>query len=131
MQQAMEPALWPARRVRRLLWLILLAAWTVALLVPLPARPPGFPTDLPDFKFYFSKALHLSVYALLAGLGGWLRLPRRYRWAFILILIGHGIATEFLQWLLPTGREGCVRDVGLDAVGVALGMALSWRWWRE
>jgi VanZ family protein len=131
MQQPIEQAMWPAPRVRWLLWLALFAAWTVALLVPLPAQPPGFPTDLPDLKFYFSKGLHISVYALLAAVGSWLLLSRRYRWWFIAILMAHAIATEILQWLLPSGREGCVRDVCIDAAGIALGMALSWNRWRE
>ena len=52
--------------------------------------------------------------AAIAGLSAWLHVPARHRWVLLLFMGLHGAGTEFLQWLLPTGRNGCLRDVGLD-----------------
>jgi hypothetical protein len=82
--------------------------------------------------YQFSKALHVIAYAVLAALCGWLLFPRRIRWMLPLLLIGHGALSEFLQFILSDnfGRTGQWSDVGLNTMGVALGVALSWPWWR-
>jgi VanZ family protein len=119
----------PAAPVRWLIWAGYVTAWTAALLVPVPVEPD---TGLrsPAVLFVFAKFVHLSAYALLAVLTGWLRAPGKYRWLLLAFLPAHAALTEFLQWLLPTGRTGCIQDVLLDLVGISVGMALSWRWWR-
>lgn len=123
---------WPARSVRWSIWLIYVVSWSAALLVPVPVKPRENSALLhPLVLFLFSKSLHVAAYALLAVLSGWLRLRGRACWLMMAFLLFHAAATEFLQWLLPTGRTGCVRDVVLDAVGIGLGMAITWKWWRQ
>jgi VanZ family protein len=121
----------PARRVRWVVWGAFVLAWTVALLVPIPAKPAALPQEWWELKFYFAKSLHASAYAFLAILSAWLHVARPRRWLLLLFLVGHAAGTEFLQWLLPTGRTGCVSDVGIDVLGILVGTALSWKWWRE
>jgi hypothetical protein len=48
---------------------------------------------------------------------------------FVAFLSLHGIVTECLQPYV--GRGGALADVGLDHLGIALGLAIGWRWWRD
>jgi VanZ family protein len=106
-----------------------LAAWTAALLTPLPEGKDWTSLEI-TLKFLFSKFLHLSAYAVLAVLTAWVRVPARYRWLLILVLAAHATATEFIQQFVP-GRSGKVADIGLDLIGIFLGCLLSWKWWCE
>lgn len=105
----------------RLLWLIALILWTIALLRPVPPRAVAGVGGA-EAAFWISKVAHISVYALLAG---WGRIcfpnPRSRIW-LLLSLLAHGAATEFLQGFV--GRGASMRDVGLDATGVGLGWGL-------
>jgi hypothetical protein len=47
----------------------------------------------------------------------------------ILLLSAHAMGTEFLQRYVET-RTPTLHDVGLDHMGIMLGLALSWRMWR-
>jgi len=110
------------------LWLVCLAIWTVALLRPEPAHinktlvEPY--TDLPVSKF-----VHVGMYAGLTAFASILPMARR-RWLLLAVLSLHGMLTEFLQNYVPP-REGTWSDVGLDHLGIALGLALSWYWWMR
>jgi hypothetical protein len=122
-----------AFRSRLLVWLIYVACWTTALVVPIPGQGEwhvsGFEIDL---KFLFAKTVHVSGYALLAGLAGWLRVPLRYRWLIMYVLMVHATLTEVIQDNMRSlGRTGSLYDVALDHVGIALGLILSWNWWRD
>ena len=111
-------------------WALCVAGWTVSLLVPLPK------VDLPDdhplmvTKFVVSKVLHVTVYAALAVLTGWLRAPARARLLLLFFLMAHAAVTEHLQTYIPR-RTGSARDVCVDHLGVLAGLALSWRWWAR
>ncbi len=122
---------WPAANVRWLIWWGYTLLWTAALLVPVPDRPPGIPEDVWSYqiKVLFAKSLHVAAYAVFTMLSGWLGLSVRGRWLMVGFLIGHAASTEFLQWLLPTGRTGCVRDVLLDVLGISIGLVLSRKLW--
>jgi hypothetical protein len=109
---------------RWVVWLGLVAAWTVGLLTPNPDRAVRDVLP-PHALFPMAKALHVSAYAFLAALAAWL--PRRGLPIAFLAL--HGAATEFLQQFVPT-RTASVRDVLLDLAGVGLGLVLSWPWRR-
>ena len=61
-----------------------------------------------DFKFLIAKTLHVAAYAVLAGLSGWLRVPSRFRWILLFVIMAHAPATELLQ-LLVEGRTGSLR----------------------
>jgi hypothetical protein len=80
--------------------------------------------------FILAKILHVVAYAGLAILSGWLRLPCRWRWVILFIIMAHAPVTELLQ-LNIEGRTGTLRDVGLDHLGIGLGLLLTWKWWAE
>jgi VanZ family protein len=120
---------WPAKKYRWSIWLVYMAVWSVALLVPMPTGP-GWTVRNIDVKLVAGKALHVCAYAVLAGLTGWLEVPCRFRWLLIYVLAAHATATEFIQQFIE-GRTGRVHDVGLDLIGVALGCLVTWPWWSE
>ena len=91
----------------------LLVATTVMLLLPPGDLSPNAPND---------KVGHLVTFALLALAGRWARLP----WLALAVgLAAYAASTEVLQWLLPVDRQGDVRDLLADVVGVLLGLAVS------
>ena len=108
----------------------ILALWTYLLLAPEPV-PEVLPGDYSWFdkemaKFLLAKSLHLSAYAFLAAFGGSLFPSARGRWMYWGVLVLHGIGTEIGQTYVPN-RHGCVRDVLIDAAGIAVGAwALRW-----
>ncbi len=116
-------------RIRWAVWSLYLLAWSAALLTPHPmgAARALLPSDL---RFLAAKALHVSAYALLAILTGWLRAGPRSRWLLLALLSGHAFATEFGQRFVAL-RTGSWRDVGLNHLGLLLGVALTWYWWRS
>jgi VanZ family protein len=65
---------------------------------------------------------------VLAMLTGWLLVTYRVRWICLACLSFHAFATEFLQQFVE--RSGSLRDVGLDHLGLALGLILTIPWWR-
>jgi VanZ family protein len=130
---------------RWLVWLLFVGVWTWALLLPNPERwaralilPETIvvPEDHPVrqellemvLSLVFSKTLHVAGYAVLAILSGWQRLTGPFRWALLAFLSLHALGTEFFQAYVP-GRHPSWRDVGLDHVGIVLGLALTWKWW--
>jgi VanZ family protein len=114
---------------RWLLWAAYVAAWTTALLLPVPETGDWTVEELSlDLKFLFAKSLHVAAYAVMAGLTGWLRAPSRYRPLLMLFLMAHGTVTELLQ-LYVSHRTGSLADVAFDNLGVALGVLGTWRWW--
>jgi VanZ family protein len=108
-----------------------LIAWTVVLLLPVPAQSAERVLGSPYSVFLFGKGLHITAYAFLAVLGGTVALFGR-RWIWILPgLVAHGGLTEILQSF--TGRTSRIEDVGLDTIGVAVGalIVLGWHWFRK
>ena len=105
-----------------------LAVWTVALTTTFPvyihdAILPTDPAGIP-----VAKVLHFCAYAFLAGFAALLRPAGAWRWLILLLLLEHGVATEFIQGFVPK-RGPDVRDIVIDHLGVALGAALTWPWW--
>jgi len=110
---------------------VALAVWTWKLLEPNPVPAPirdllGFWDWLP---FLAAKALHVSGYAFLT-ITGQLAVVRRHRLTVAALLIAHGVATEIGQTYVPN-RHGCIRDVLIDAAGVAAGTLLLLRVTRD
>jgi VanZ family protein len=114
--------------LRWLVWGLANAALYLALVTPQPAQFAN--RVLPEETvFSASKLVHVMAYAILAGLSGWLRPSRRGRWLLLGWLSLHAISTEFLQQFVPS-RGSSLRDVGLDHLGILLGVLATWRWWR-
>lgn len=126
MLQHLLPWFTPSPAWRWLLWSLFVAAWTYALLTPIPPLPPG--TLVAEHHFLIGKSVHVAVYAFWTVLSAWLRAPARWRWLLLAFISFHGMATEYLQQFVERGSS--LQDVGLDHVGLLLGAALSWKWWR-
>jgi VanZ family protein len=117
----------PRRRVRWWVWSLVIGLWTVFLLLP---NSEGPLRELsPERREVLAKIAHVVGYTALTVLSGWLRLPLRWRWVLIVILMGHASLTELLQRLPQIGRGGSLADVGWDHLGVIFGILLSWKWW--
>ncbi len=108
------------------LWLLCVALWTAALL---RKEPQEFNRRVvvPAIRLPVSKFLHVGAYAFLTAFAGILPMKRR-RWLLLVFLSVHAMATEYLQTFVPM-RTGSWRDVGLNHLGIALGLALTWRCW--
>jgi VanZ family protein len=131
--------------VRWLVCLVYFAAWTQALLTPEPLRiwiavrhalhwdTSDDPEDNPQIAFegyLISKVAHLGAYAVMAVLIAWLGASWRCRLVLLGALSLHALGTEFLQGLVP-GRHPAWSDVGLDHLGVMLGIGMTWRGWMR
>lgn len=104
-------------------FLAVLLFWTYELLAQNPV-PAAVSRAIPDeWKFWLAKGLHVAAYAFLTVLAAWLPLPRAFFWGVVVILLLHGVATEFGQTLVE-GRQGSIRDVLLDWLGVAIGLQI-------
>jgi VanZ family protein len=112
---------------RLLVWLLCLAVWTAALVTTYPAKVHEEILP-PELQFPTAKCLHVSVYGLLAGLASCLPLRSRWRWALVAVLSLHAFTTEYVQQYVDL-RHGSLRDVGIDHLGIALGLLLTWKWW--
>ena len=112
--------------VGRLVWLVLLLAWGVALLMPVPEAAKEAVGGA-DNAFWFGKFLHVSVYAVL-GAGAWLAFAGRVRVAALVGVFLHGVGTELGQFVTVewSHRTGTVRDAVLDTVGLGVGVGLAW-----
>jgi VanZ family protein len=97
--------------------------------------PSMTPETVDEWVFAIRKAAHVTEYGIL-GMLLWRavrkpvkRDPRPWRWGQAGLAFGLGVAyaftDEFHQTFVPS-REGCLRDVGIDSCGVALGLAAVW-----
>jgi VanZ family protein len=125
---AEQSAPWPAKSIRWLVWIAFVIIWTRGLLLPSPQNYVSYEPVL-EYSFEISKALHVSAYALFAILSGWLQVAPRRRWVLLLLMSAHAFATEFAQ-IYVKDRHPSFRDVGLDHIGIAIGLLISWNWWR-
>lgn len=116
---------------RGLIWSMYTASWTAMLLLPGQATEALASINelLQSRKFIVAKSLHILGYVTLALLSGWWRVPLRYRWLLMFFLMVHATVTELLQLLI--GRGGRLEDVGLDHLGILLGVGLTWKWWTS
>jgi hypothetical protein len=96
---------------------------TVLLLVPNPATLVGLKTVplFPWGKF----GIHLSFFTVLGLLVNAARWPKRPWWPLIALLMVYGIATEFLQIVVPQ-RSARVMDGFEDVLGIAIGVGIYW-----
>jgi len=113
-------------RILPVVFFVVLVLWTIALLIPIPKESSQVFDDWG--KFVFAKSLHVSAYAFLTVVAGLMSVTRRQRWGLLALLSFHGFATEFLQSF--TGRGASWVDVGIDHIGISLGLLISWPRWR-
>ena len=79
-------------------------------LTPRDDVPPGGPDD---------KVVHALIFLVLTLAGRWAAVP----WVALGIgLTAYAAVTEILQAVLPIERQGDVRDLVADAIGVAVGL---------
>jgi VanZ family protein len=114
---------------RVLAWLLCLAVWTAALLTTFPAQVSQQMLP-PVLQFPTAKCLHVCAYAFLTAFISCLPLNTGRRWALVAVLSLHAFATEFLQQFVKL-RHSSLRDVGIDHLGIVLGLVLIWKWWRS
>lgn len=114
---------------RWLLWGTFLVIWTTALLTAEPVHV-AHAVLAPPMILPTSKLLHVAAYALFAVLSGWLFLPGRWRWLLLVFMCFHAAGTEFFQQFVPE-RGPSLRDVGIDHVGIAIGLIFSCKWWLK
>jgi hypothetical protein len=118
----------PRSSIYPVVFFVSLALWTVALLIPLPHESARRVLGSAERVFAVHKLVHVFAYAFLTILGGLMTRPTWQRWALLGLLSFHGFATEFLQLFVERGASWI--DVGIDHVGILLGLAVSWpRWW--
>jgi VanZ family protein len=126
----MKPVLRPDLRLRRVWFavgLLLAAAIAVVSLVP--------PKNLPLVGIS-DKVEHGLSYLILAF---WFAsvIVRRDYFVLMLSLLVFGGAIELVQGWMGLGREADLMDLGADAIGIALGVALAatrlgrWAEWME
>jgi len=114
-----------APRIRSWRWALLLLAALVAVLALTPAPPPQ--ADLG-----WDKLNHVAAFAVLAlcAVFGWRASPLAARLAVLAALLAFGGAIELLQLQVPN-RSAEWRDLGADAIGIALGAWLALQWLRR
>lgn len=113
---------WPA--IHAGLFAAFLTVWTVALLSPVPHDSAKKVLGSEYGIFLFAKTVHVSAYAFLTVLGGTATLFGRQWWWVLPGLVVHGGLTEYFQQFV--GRGSRIEDVGLDAIGVAVGGFVTW-----
>jgi VanZ family protein len=111
-------------------WAVAVVVWTVALEMPLRGDIAQSDEIVGLPKFLVTKSLHVAAYAALTVLSALVPMNRG-RWLLVVFLVLHGMGTEYGQTFVE-GRSGSWRDVGLDSLGITLGVILTWRvWWRS
>jgi VanZ family protein len=119
------------RRTRWLVWGVYVVLWTALLVMPAGAINRLSPAEiLLGSKYLIAKSLHVTAYAVMTLLCGWLHVSSRFRWLLMFFLMGHATLTEMIQFHVPElGRSGELNDVAFDQFGITLGLLLSWSWW--
>ncbi len=108
-------------------FVVVLGIWTYLLITPQPVPEKLFDGvswfDKEMLIFLLAKATHLCVYAGFSFGVALLFRTNWCRWFVWVGLIVHGATTEAAQYLLREThhRHGCIRDVLIDATGIAIG----------
>ena len=120
--------------LRWLIWTTVVIVWTVGLELRVP-HPGDTPTGefIYTNRYAFGKCLHIAVYGALTVLSAWVPIAGRSRWLMMIFLMAHAWGTEMLQEALNPWchRDGSLGDVGIDYIGIAIGLAASWKWWTR
>jgi len=105
-----------------LLWLVVIFSFS--------SVPGGVKNSSPDFWFYAErKGAHIFEYFVLALL--LMNLFRKYFSGKMLVVLSglfslvYAFSDEFHQSFV-FGREGKISDVGIDSMGIILGLSVVW-----
>jgi hypothetical protein len=122
---------------RWLIWKFYVTLWTIALLSPVIPETGMAHVDefISPWRYLLAKAVHVTAFAVMTILTGWLHAPARYRWLLVFFLMAHATATEMGQWGMQqmewSVRTGHLHDVAYDDVGILIGLLVSWKWWMK
>jgi hypothetical protein len=117
--------------IRWIAWAVFAVIWTTLLVLPgSNFRPLGL-DNTPLLRFILAKSLHMLAYTLFTFLSGLLPVPARYRCVVLFFVVVHGTATELIQLHFVENRSGTLDDVGIDNLGVLLGLLAGWKWWTD
>jgi VanZ family protein len=88
---------------------------------------------LASYAYFIAKSLHVAMYTVMAFLSALVPLSARHRFVLLFVLMAHAAVTELLQEILEPycNRGGSLLDVCFDHLGIALGIAISWKWWTR
>jgi VanZ family protein len=111
------------------LWCLTLAVWTSMLVTSQAAYAVSAVVPDDETGFWVAKSGHVAGYALLSILAGCLPIGCVGRGLCRVFLVFHAGMTEYIQLFVPD-RHGSWRDVGLDIVGIMLGLVLLSLWRR-
>jgi len=103
-------------------WIVASVLLVVAVLY-VSLAPLNVPADLPT---HFDKIEHAAAYVFLAVWFTGLVARPRY-WRVVVALAVFGLTIEFLQAVMPFGRQGDPWDVLANVTGIGIGLALA-RW---
>ena len=126
----MKPVVLPELRLRRFWFSIGVA---IAVVVAVLCLAPG--RSIPDVNVS-DKIKHFAAFAMLAFWFGSILVRRDLLW-LALALLTFGALIEVAQELMRLGRNGEVRDLIADALGMLLGLAVAltplgqWARWFE
>lgn len=118
-----------SRTGRWLLWSSYVTLWTFMLLLPKAAvRNLPYADAEQSVRFLVAKSVHVSAYAIMTILCGWLVVEARFRFLLMFLVMAHATLTEILQQYIE-GRTGNLPDVAFNDLGILIGFILSWNWW--
>lgn len=136
MKTLSRPTEWLTAEYRWAVWIGYVLISTVMLVGPSLALMLRQQIDTGDNAaldyqlFLASKIFHVVDYLGMALLTAWLPAARRLRVILLGFVAMHALGTEFLQQYVET-RTPSGWDVGLDYLGILIGVGLTWRWWRS
>jgi len=107
------------------LWVVGLIGFTCLLCAPGDWLPEWIGGSGLSGTMGWGKLGHIAGYATLAGLTCALPISARLWLGALALLSVHGFLTEFIQTFVPK-RTGQLSDVGLDHLGVLLGLGVAW-----
>jgi hypothetical protein len=120
--------------MRWLIWSLFVIAWTVVLEIPGPSDETlGGAEFIVTNRILIAKTAHVAIYVFFTVLTAWIGVRARYRWLMMFFLMLHAWGSEMLQLALAPYcfRTGSLTDVGLDVIGIVIGVGLSWKWWTR
>jgi hypothetical protein len=112
-------------RILMKLWVVGLIGFTGLLCAPGDWLPEWIGGNGLSGRMGWGKLGHVAGYASLACLACALPISERLWVGALALLSAHGFLTEFIQTVVPK-RTGQLSDVGLDHLGILLGLSVAW-----